>query len=242
MKKLLVLLCVLTSILVLAGCGGDKPKAEPKVAIKIEDGIMTIPDAHIKFLKELGLDTLEVKRNKDYKSDIVINALNDKIVDVYSIRHRYGEGKVYLRNNEIERVMASMTDYDGERELYNLKNNKKTTFQEAFKPELNIKQIHEQEYAKQDKEREAAITELMKHVTGDRESVGIVYDVIQQTFARMPQIKEYNPDSINASFFGQNGCRLQFNVRYNTGVVARLRVTSNGQKITDIKAFETNQY
>lgn len=242
MKKLLAVLCIMVCVFVIAGCGDDKPKAEPKVAIKIENGVMTIPEAHTKFLQELGLSTISVKANKDQKSDIVVNALNDKLVDVYSIRHRYGEGKIYLRNNEIERVMVSMSGYDGERELYNVKSNKKISFQEAFKPELTIKQIHEQEIAKQNKEREAAITDLMKHLDGDRVSVGIIYDVIQQTLTRMPEIKEYNPDSIYADFFGNNGCRVQFNVRYNSGWIARLRVTSDGQKITDIKAFDAKQF
>lgn len=242
MKKLLAVLCIMVCIFVIAGCGDDKPKAEPKVAIKIENGVMTIPEAHTKFLQELGLSTISVKANKDQKSDLIINALNDKLVDVYSIRHYYGEGKIYLRNNEIERVMISMSGYDGERELYNVKSNKKVSFQEAFKPELTIKQIHEQETAKQNKEREAAITDLMKHLNGDRVSVGIIYDVIQQTLTRMPEIKEYNPDSIYADFFGNNGCRVQFNVRYNSGWIARLRVTSDGQKITDIKAFDAKQF
>lgn len=242
MKKLLAVLCIMVCIFVIAGCGDDKPKAEPKVAIKIENGVMTIPEAHTKFLQELGLSTISVKANKDQKSDLIINALNDKLVDVYSIRHRYGEGKIYLRNNEIERVMVSMIGYDGERELYNVKSNKKISFQEAFKPELAIKQIHEQETAKQNKEREAAITDLMKHLNGDRASVEIIYDVIQQTLTKMPRIKEYNPDSISADFFGNNGCRVQFNVRYNSGAVARLRVTSDGQKITDIKAFDAKQF
>ena len=242
MKKLLAVLCIMVCIFVIAGCGDDKPKAEPKVAIKIENGVMAIPEAHTKFLQELGLSALSVKANKDQKSDLIINALNDKLVDVYSIRHRYGEGKIYLRNNEIERVMVSMIGYDGERELYNVKSNKKISFQEAFKPELAIKQIHEQETAKQNKEREAAITDLMKHLNGDRVSVGIIYDVIQQTLTRMPRIKEYNPDSISADFFGNNGCRVQFNVRYNSGAIARLRVTSDGQNITDIKAFDAKQF
>ena len=242
MKKLLAVLCIMVCIFVIAGCGDDKPKAEPKVAIKIENGVMAIPEAHTKFLQELGLSALSVKVNKDQKSDIVVNALNDKLVDVYSIRHRYGEGKIYLRNNEIERVMVSMIGYDGERELYNVKSNKKISFQEAFKPELAIKQIHDQETAKQNKEREAAITDLMKHLNGDRVSVGIIYDVIQQTLTRMPRIKEYNPDSISADFFGNNGCRVQFNVRYNSGAIARLRVTSDGQNITDIKAFDAKQF
>lgn len=242
MKKLLAVLCIMVCIFVIAGCGDDKPKAEPKVAIKIENGVMTIPEAHTKFLQELGLSTISVKANKDQKSDLIINALNDKLVDVYSIRHYYGEGKIYLRNNEIERVMISMSGYDGERELYNVKSNKKVSFQEAFKPELTIKQIHEQETAKQNKEREAAITDLMKHLNGDRVSVGIIYDVIQQTLTRMPRIKEYNPDSISADFFGNNGCRVQFNVRYNSGAIARLRVTSDGQNITDIKAFDAKQF
>lgn len=242
MKKLLAVLCIMVCIFVIAGCGDDKPKAEPKVAIKIENGVMTIPEAHTKFLQELGLSTISVKANKDQKSDLIINALNDKLVDVYSIRHRYGEGKIYLRNNEIERVMVSMIGYDGERELYNVKSNKKISFQEAFKPELAIKQIHEQETAKQNKEREAAITDLMKHLNGDRASVEIIYDVIQQTLTKMPRIKEYNPDSISADFFGNNGCRVQFNVRYNSGAIARLRVTNDGQKITDIKAFDAKQF
>ena len=242
MKKLLAVLCIMVCIFVIAGCGDDKPKAEPKVAIKIENGVMAIPEAHTKFLQELGLSALSVKANKDQKSDIVVNALNDKLVDVYSIRHQYGEGKIYLRNNEIERVMVSMIGYDGERELYNVKSNKKISFQEAFKPELAIKQIHDQETAKQNKEREAAITDLMKHLNGDRVSVGIIYDVIQQTLTRMPRIKEYNPDSISADFFGNNGCRVQFNVRYNSGAIARLRVTSDGQNITDIKAFDAKQF
>ena len=242
MKKILSILCIIVCVFVIAGCGEDKPKAEPKVAIKIENGVMTIPEAHTKFLQELGLSTISVKANKDQKSDLIINALNDKLVDVYSIRHYYGEGKIYLRNNEIERVMVSMIGYDGERELYNVKSNKKISFQEAFKPELAIKQIHEQETAKQNKEREAAITDLMKHLNGDRASVEIIYDVIQQTLTKMPRIKEYNPDSISADFFGNNGCRVQFNVRYNSGAVARLRVTSDGQKITDIKAFDAKQF
>ena len=151
MKKILSILCIIVCVFVIAGCGEDKPKAEPKVAIKIENGVMTIPEAHTKFLQELGLSALSVKAKKDQKSDIIVNALNDKLVDVYSIRHRYGEGKIYLRNNEIERVMVSMIGYDGERELYNVKSNKKISFQEAFKPELAIKQIHEQETAKQNK-------------------------------------------------------------------------------------------
>ena len=242
MKKLLAILCIMVCVFVIAGCGDDKPKAVPKVAIKIENGVMTIPEAHTKFLQELGLSTISVKANKDQKSDLIINALNDKLVDVYSIRHYYGEGKIYLRNNEIERVMVSMSGYDGERELYNVKSNKKVSFQEAFKPELTIKQIHEQETAKQNKERETAITDLMKHLDGDRVSVGIIYDVIQQTLTRMPRIKEYNPDSIYADFFGNNGCRVQFNVRYNSGAIARLRVTSDGQNITDIKAFDAKQF
>lgn len=242
MKKILSILCIIVCVFVIGGCGEDKPKAEPKVAIKIENGVMAIPEAHTKFLQELGLSALSVKANKDQKSDIVVNALNDKLVDVYSIRHRYGEGKIYLRNNEIERVMGSMIGYDGERELYNVKSNKKISFQEAFKPELAIKQIHDQETAKQNKEREAAITDLMKHLNGDRVSVGIIYDVIQQTLTRMPRIKEYNPDSISADFFGNNGCRVQFNVRYNSGAIARLRVTSDGQNITDIKAFDAKQF
>ena len=138
--------------------------------------------------------------------------------------------------------MISMNGYDGERELYNAKSNKKISFQEAFKSELTIKQIHEQETTKQNKEREAAITDLMKHLNGDRASVEIIYDVIQQTLTKMPRIKEYNPDSISADFFGNNGCRVQFNVRYNSGAIARLRVTNDGQKITDIKAFDAKQF
>lgn len=54
----------------------------------------------------------------------------------------------------------------------------KISFQETFKSKLTIKQIHEQETTKQNKEREAAITDLMKHLNGDKASIEIIYDVI----------------------------------------------------------------
>lgn len=58
----------------------------------------------------------------------------------------------------------------------------------------------------------------------------------------MPRVKEYNPDFISVDFFGNNVCRVQLNVRYNSGAIVRLRVTNDGRKkITDIKAFDAKQ-